>query len=88
MSGVTTAMAEGEIAPDEAAMIAGVIEIKRKTIETADIERRLAALEQRLKRRLAWLETKSNLRQQVFIWRDLGAERRGGSRGAVSSRYS
>ena len=28
-------------------MIAGVIEIKRKTIETADIERRLAALEQR-----------------------------------------
>ena len=25
-----------------------------------------------LERRLARLETKSNLRQQVFIWRDLG----------------
>src|SRR5262249_35802097 len=47
MSAVTTAMADGEIAPDEAAVIAGVIEIKRKTIETAEIERRLAALEQR-----------------------------------------
>jgi hypothetical protein len=47
MLAVTAAMADGVIAPDEAATIAGVIEIKRKTIETADIERRLAALEQR-----------------------------------------
>jgi hypothetical protein len=47
MSAVTGAMADGVIAPDEAATIAGVIEIKRKTIETADFERRLAALEQR-----------------------------------------
>jgi hypothetical protein len=45
MAAVTEAMAGGTLAPDEAATIAGVIEIKRKTIETADIERRLAVLE-------------------------------------------
>jgi hypothetical protein len=40
-------MTAGEIAPDEAAAIGGVLEAKRKAIETVDIERRLAALEQR-----------------------------------------
>lgn len=44
---VVASMAEGEITPEEAAAVAGVLEAKRKTIETADIERRLAALEQR-----------------------------------------
>jgi hypothetical protein len=39
------AMAAGKITPDEAATIAGVLEIKRKAIETADIERRLTAVE-------------------------------------------
>ena len=29
------------LAPDEAVMIAGVLEMKRKAIETVDIERRL-----------------------------------------------
>jgi hypothetical protein len=44
---VVAAMSAGELAPDEAAVIAGVLEAKRKTIEMVDIERRLAALEQR-----------------------------------------
>ena len=39
------AMASGEITPDEAATIAGVIETKRKAIETADLEQRLTAVE-------------------------------------------
>jgi hypothetical protein len=39
------AMACGEITPDEAAIVAGVLEAKRKAIETADLERRLIAVE-------------------------------------------
>jgi len=39
------AMANGHITPDEAATIAGVLEAKRKAIETADIEQRLIAVE-------------------------------------------
>ena len=39
------AMANGYITPDEAATIAGVLEAKRKAIETADLERRLTAVE-------------------------------------------
>jgi hypothetical protein len=39
------AMAKGHITPDEAATIAGVLEAKRKAIETADIEQRLTAVE-------------------------------------------
>jgi len=46
--GVTVAaMADGEISPDEAAVVAGVLEIKRRAIETVEIERRIAALEER-----------------------------------------
>ena len=44
---VVRAMAAGEIAPDEAVTVAGVLEMKRKAIETVDIERRLAAIEAR-----------------------------------------
>jgi hypothetical protein len=44
---VVSGMAAGELAPDEATAIAGVLEARRKAIETVDIERRLAALEQR-----------------------------------------
>jgi hypothetical protein len=44
---VVSAMASGELAPDEATAVVGVLEAKRKAIETVDIERRLAALEQR-----------------------------------------
>ena len=39
------AMAKGHITPDEAATIAGVLEAKRKSIETGEIERRLTAVE-------------------------------------------
>jgi hypothetical protein len=39
-------MAEGEITPDEAATIAGVLESKRKAIETVELEARIARLEQ------------------------------------------
>jgi hypothetical protein len=38
-------MACGEITPDEAATIAGVLEARRKAMETADLERRLSAVE-------------------------------------------
>jgi hypothetical protein len=34
------------VTPDEAATIAGVLEAKRKAIETADLEARLVRLEQ------------------------------------------
>ena len=44
---VVQAMAAGEIAPDEAMTVAGVVEMKRKAIETVDIERRLVAIEAR-----------------------------------------
>jgi len=44
-SAVVGAMAAGDLAPDEAMTIAGVLEMKRKAIETVEIERRLAALE-------------------------------------------
>src|SRR5262249_8027880 len=40
------AMARGEITPDESARVATVLEAKRKAIETVEIERRIATLEQ------------------------------------------
>jgi len=40
------AMSCGDITPDEAATIAGVLEARRKAIETADLERRLIAVEE------------------------------------------
>jgi hypothetical protein len=40
------AMARGEITPDEAATVAGVLELKRRAIEIVDLEQRLAKLEQ------------------------------------------
>ena len=43
---VTNAMAEGEITPDEAAVVASVLEARRRAIETVEIERRLQVLEQ------------------------------------------
>jgi hypothetical protein len=41
------AMGSGEIGPDEAATVAGVLECKRRALETVEIEARLAALEAR-----------------------------------------
>ena len=46
LSLTVAAMAEGEITPDEAAVVAGVLETKRKAIETVELEARLARLEQ------------------------------------------
>jgi len=43
---VITETAAGNVTPEEAAILAGVLDAKRKAIETADIERRLAALEE------------------------------------------
>jgi hypothetical protein len=47
MGKVVAAMASGDLTPDEAATIAGLLDAKRKTLETIEIERRIAALEQR-----------------------------------------
>ena len=44
-------MAEGEITPDEAAVAASVIETKRKALETEELDRRVAVLEQQLSKR-------------------------------------
>jgi len=38
-------MADGEITPEEASAVASVIELKRKAIETQELEQRVAALE-------------------------------------------
>lgn len=45
LGAVTQAMAQGEITPDEASTVAGVLEAKRRTFETIELERRIAALE-------------------------------------------
>jgi Family of unknown function (DUF5681) len=44
---VVSAMAAGELTPDEASAVAAVIDAKRRAFETIDIERRIAAMEQR-----------------------------------------
>jgi hypothetical protein len=41
------AMAEGDITPDEAATVAGVLEVKRRAIETSELEARIKAIEER-----------------------------------------
>ncbi len=38
-------MAAGEITPDEAAIVAGVLDSQRRAVELVDIEQRLARLE-------------------------------------------
>jgi hypothetical protein len=43
-------MAIGDITPDEAATIAGVLDAKRKALETADLEQRISRLEQQPRR--------------------------------------
>jgi len=40
--------ADGDISPDEAALIVGLLEMQWKAIETADLAERVASLEQRL----------------------------------------
>jgi hypothetical protein len=45
LAAVVDATGKGEITTDEAAAVAGVLELKRRAIETVDIEARLARLE-------------------------------------------
>lgn len=47
LAAVVESVGNGGITPEEGAMMAGILEAKRKAIETVEIERRLAALEQR-----------------------------------------
>ncbi len=50
LGAVVAAVAAGDLTPDEGAVIAGLLETKRKTIETVEIEKRLTALEERAKK--------------------------------------
>ena len=45
LSAIVQAMAKGELTPEEAAIVSGVLETQRKAIETVEIEQRLAAVE-------------------------------------------
>jgi hypothetical protein len=49
LGAVADAVAAGGITPDEGQAVAGVLEVKRKAIETTDLEARVAALEQERK---------------------------------------
>ncbi len=42
---ILAAVATGDLTPDEGQVVSGILEGKRKAIETAEIERRVAALE-------------------------------------------
>jgi hypothetical protein len=46
MGAILQAAADGALAPDEATSIASLIETRRRTIETIELEARIAALEQ------------------------------------------
>ena len=43
---LAAAVAAGEVSPKEGAAVVGILEAQRRAVETADLERRLAALEQ------------------------------------------
>jgi Family of unknown function (DUF5681) len=45
---IAGAMAAGELTPDEAGTIVGVIEAKRRAIETVELEERMSKLEERM----------------------------------------
>lgn len=47
LGAVLAAVANGDVTTEEAVGIANVVEVKRRTIETAELEQRIAALEQR-----------------------------------------
>jgi len=46
MGAIMRAASDGELTPDEATAIASLIETRRRTIETLELEQRIAALEQ------------------------------------------
>jgi len=43
---ILRSMADGELTPEEGTAVAGVLEMRRKAIETVEIEARVAALEE------------------------------------------
>jgi 3-hydroxyacyl-CoA dehydrogenase len=45
LGSIAEAVAAGDLAPDEGQAVAAVVEAKRRAIETVDLERRIAALE-------------------------------------------
>jgi Family of unknown function (DUF5681) len=45
ISALMRAIASGELTPDEAATVAGIFELRRKSLETAEFEQRLQILE-------------------------------------------
>lgn len=47
LGSVVRAVAAGTLTPEEGATVAGLLEVKRRAIETVDIERRLSELEAR-----------------------------------------
>jgi hypothetical protein len=51
LGAVLMAISRGEIAPEEAVSVAQVIEMKRKSFETLEIEERLASIEARMAKR-------------------------------------
>src|SRR5204863_8033853 len=48
LTAIASQMADGEITPEEAAVAASVIETRRKALETEELDRRVAVLEQQL----------------------------------------
>jgi hypothetical protein len=51
MAALTTAMASGDLTPDEAATVASVLEKRRNTLEIDKLVLRVKALEERLQER-------------------------------------
>lgn len=47
VAAIVNAVATGELTPEEAQAVAGVVEIQRRAIETQDLADRFAALEER-----------------------------------------
>ena len=47
LAAVADAVAAGDLSPEEGHAVAGIVEVQRRAIETADLERRLLALEGR-----------------------------------------
>jgi hypothetical protein len=45
LAAVAAAMGRGELTPEEAQAVAGVLETQRRAVETAELEQRIAALE-------------------------------------------
>ncbi|HEY8213732.1 MAG TPA: hypothetical protein VIG36_06345, partial [Methylocystis sp.] len=45
LEAVVDAMSNGELTPDEAQMVANVLEVRRRAIETVELENRLRVLE-------------------------------------------